>query len=183
MGQPRPLFRLFSIVLNKHHYIFYNKYVWKNVHESIPITTRPGLPPSSKRSYLLQVWTKLCMVFQPVADEPIQTNFVQTDDELKMKKFKMLNCNSHAASCSSSNSNTDSVVNQQHQSSPRVYCVRYCQEIEDLKLESSQNQEILEEILSKSGFRHFLMLQFLLILETSFHPVLYVKADSMYNCM
>ena len=31
MGQPRPLFRLFSIFSNK-HYNFYNKYMWKNVH-------------------------------------------------------------------------------------------------------------------------------------------------------
>ena len=56
MGQPRPLFRLFSVFSNK-HYKFYNKYMWKNVHpcrdsnprpserESLPITTRPGLPP------------------------------------------------------------------------------------------------------------------------------------------
>ena len=31
MGQPRPLFRLFSVFSNK-HYNFYNKYMWKNVH-------------------------------------------------------------------------------------------------------------------------------------------------------
>ena len=32
MGQPRPLFSLFLVFSNKHHYNFYNKYVWKNVH-------------------------------------------------------------------------------------------------------------------------------------------------------
>ena len=31
MGQPRPLFCLFSVFSNK-HYNFYNKYLWKNVH-------------------------------------------------------------------------------------------------------------------------------------------------------
>ena len=59
MGQPRPLFRLFSVFSNKHHYNFYNKYMWKKCPssiwcrdsnprpskcESLPITTRPGLP-------------------------------------------------------------------------------------------------------------------------------------------
>ena len=31
MGQPRPLFHLFTVFSNK-HYNFYNKYMWKNVH-------------------------------------------------------------------------------------------------------------------------------------------------------
>ena len=61
MGQPRPLFRLFSVFSNK-QYNFYNKSMWKMskfpssiwatdsnpqpfVNESSPITTRPGLPP------------------------------------------------------------------------------------------------------------------------------------------
>ena len=62
MGQPRPLFRLFSVFSNKHQYNFYNKSMWKNVnpssirrqdsnprpfeHELSPITARPGLPPN-----------------------------------------------------------------------------------------------------------------------------------------
>ena len=55
MGQPLALFRLFSVFSNN----FYNKFMWKNVHPvygagirthnlrnvSLPITTRPGLPP------------------------------------------------------------------------------------------------------------------------------------------
>ena len=60
MGQTRPLFRLFLVFSNKHHYNFYNKYMWKKCpssiwcrdanpqpleRESLPITTRPGLPP------------------------------------------------------------------------------------------------------------------------------------------
>ena len=61
MGQPRPLFLLFSALSNK-QYIFYNKSKWKNVQcpssiqywdliprpfkqELSPITTRPGLLP------------------------------------------------------------------------------------------------------------------------------------------
>ena len=32
MGQPRPLFHLFSVFSNKHHYNSYNKYMWKKVH-------------------------------------------------------------------------------------------------------------------------------------------------------
>ena len=58
MGQPRPLFRLFSVFSNK-HYNFYNKIYEKCPssiqcrdsnprplkRESLPITTRPGLPP------------------------------------------------------------------------------------------------------------------------------------------
>ena len=32
MDQPRPLFPLFSVSSSKHHYNFYNKYMWKNVH-------------------------------------------------------------------------------------------------------------------------------------------------------
>ena len=65
MGQPRSLFGLFSVFSNK-KYNFYNKSMWKNVqvfiqytvpgfkpykHESSPITTRPGLPPSYGCSY------------------------------------------------------------------------------------------------------------------------------------
>ena len=58
MGQPRPLFCLFSVFSNKHHYNFYNKCVkkcpsniqcrdsnlWPLELESLPITTRPELP-------------------------------------------------------------------------------------------------------------------------------------------
>ena len=29
MGQTRPLFNLFSVFSNKHHYNLYNKYNWK----------------------------------------------------------------------------------------------------------------------------------------------------------
>ena len=73
MGQPRPLFRLFSVFSNK-QYNFYNKYMSKNIHpvygagiqthnlqkrESLPITTRPGLPPN----YAL--FTAPKMAFQP----------------------------------------------------------------------------------------------------------------------
>ena len=63
MGQSRPLFRLFSFFSNNHQNNFYNKSMWKNInpssirrrdsnprpfeHESSPITTRPGLPPST----------------------------------------------------------------------------------------------------------------------------------------
>ena len=65
LGQPRPLFRLFSVFSNK-QYKFYNKSMWKNVMSiqypapgfepttfgtwvsSPPITTRPGLPPSKR---------------------------------------------------------------------------------------------------------------------------------------
>ena len=64
MGQPRPLFRLFLVFSSK-QYNFYKKSMWKtskcpsslqrqdsnpkfNVHESSPITTRQGLPPSLK---------------------------------------------------------------------------------------------------------------------------------------
>ena len=32
MDQPRPLFCLFLVFSNKHHYNCYNKYMWKNVH-------------------------------------------------------------------------------------------------------------------------------------------------------
>ena len=32
MGQPRPLFRLLLVFSNKHHYNFFNKCMWKNVH-------------------------------------------------------------------------------------------------------------------------------------------------------
>ena len=39
--QPRPLFRLFLVFPNKHHYNFYNKYVWKM---SIQYTV-PGFEP------------------------------------------------------------------------------------------------------------------------------------------
>ena len=59
MGQPRPLFRLFSVFPNKHHYIFTTniceKYLfiircWDSKTrplecESPPITTRPGPDP------------------------------------------------------------------------------------------------------------------------------------------
>ena len=53
-------FRLFLVFSNKQHYNFYNKYMWKKCpssircqdsnprpseRESLPITTRPGLPP------------------------------------------------------------------------------------------------------------------------------------------
>ena len=63
MGQPRPLFHLFSVFSNKHHYNFYNRYMWKKCpssircrdsnpwpseRESLPFTTRPGLPPVSE---------------------------------------------------------------------------------------------------------------------------------------
>ena len=66
MGQPRPLFCLFSVFSNKHHYNFYNKYIWKKCPssircrdsnpqpsycESLPITTRPGL-----LTYFLGCW-------------------------------------------------------------------------------------------------------------------------------
>ena len=59
MGQPRPLFRLFSVFSNKHQYNFY-KYMRKYVHpvyiagirthdlqnvSLFPITLRPGLLP------------------------------------------------------------------------------------------------------------------------------------------
>ena len=60
MGNTRALFRFFSVFLNK-RYNFYNKSMWKMsrsssircwdlnpqplIHESSPITTRPGLPP------------------------------------------------------------------------------------------------------------------------------------------
>ena len=62
MGQPRPIFRLFSVFSNKHHYNSYNKYMWKKCPYSIqcrdsnpqpservslPFTTRPGLPSYS----------------------------------------------------------------------------------------------------------------------------------------
>ena len=58
IGQPRPLFRLFSVLSNK-HYNFYNKQVCEKMsiqytvlgfnprpseHKFPPITTRPGLP-------------------------------------------------------------------------------------------------------------------------------------------
>ena len=61
MGQQWPLFHLFLVFSTK-HYNFYNNYMWKNVHpvygavirtherESLPITTRPGLPP---KKYIL----------------------------------------------------------------------------------------------------------------------------------
>ena len=61
MGQPRPLFHLFSVFSNKHYKFLQQIYVKKcpsskwyrdsnpqpSVRESPPITTRPGLPPSS----------------------------------------------------------------------------------------------------------------------------------------
>ena len=31
LGQPRPLFHLFLVFSNKHHYNFYNRSMWKNV--------------------------------------------------------------------------------------------------------------------------------------------------------
>ena len=59
MGQPRPLFRLFSVFSNKHYTFLQQIYVKKIPssiwcrdsnprpleHVSPPITTRPGLPP------------------------------------------------------------------------------------------------------------------------------------------
>ena len=59
MGQPRPLFLLFSVFSNKHHYNFTTNICEKcpssircrdsnprpSERESLPITTRPGLPP------------------------------------------------------------------------------------------------------------------------------------------
>ena len=61
MGQPQPLFRLFSVFSNKHYNFLQQIYVKKcpsslrcrdsnprpSEHESPPITTRPGLPPSA----------------------------------------------------------------------------------------------------------------------------------------
>ena len=61
MGQPRPLFRLFSVFSNKHYKFLQQIYVKKCPssircrdsnprpleRESPPITTRPGLPPQS----------------------------------------------------------------------------------------------------------------------------------------
>ena len=60
MGQPWPLFRLFSVSSNKHYKFLQQKYVKKcpstmwcrdlnprpSELESPPITTRPGLPPN-----------------------------------------------------------------------------------------------------------------------------------------
>ena len=73
MGQPRPLFCLFSVFSNK-QYNFYNKYMWKNVHpvysagiqthkllwhESLPITTRPRLPPKLIQVFVTSLLTLL----------------------------------------------------------------------------------------------------------------------------
>ena len=60
MGQPRPLFCLFSVFSNTHQYNFYHKSIWRmswassirhqdsnsrlSDYESPPLTTRPGLP-------------------------------------------------------------------------------------------------------------------------------------------
>ena len=73
MCQPRPLFHLFLVFSNKHHYNFYNKLMWKNVRpvysagiwthdlqnmsllvnfwnifllRRAVLSTRPGLPPN-----------------------------------------------------------------------------------------------------------------------------------------
>ena len=46
MGQPRPLFRLFSVFSNK-HYNSYNKYMWKM---SIQYTV-PGFEPTTFRPW------------------------------------------------------------------------------------------------------------------------------------
>ena len=68
LGQPGLLFVYFRSF--QKHYNFYNKYMWKNVHpvygagiqthnlrncESLPITTRPGLPP--KEHEMFNHWT------------------------------------------------------------------------------------------------------------------------------
>ena len=55
MGQPRPLFCLFSVFSNKHYNFYVKKcpssiWCWDSnprplESESLPITTRPGLPP------------------------------------------------------------------------------------------------------------------------------------------
>ena len=68
MGQPRPLFHLFSVFSNQHQYRFYNKSKWKYVipssiwrwdlnpwtfeYESSPITTKPGPQSKSYSGYL-----------------------------------------------------------------------------------------------------------------------------------
>ena len=86
----------------------------------------------------------------------MEDNCVQTDDDsADMKRFKKLMCSNYAPS---RNANPIASQPQSHEGPP--HCVRYCQEIEDLKLEFSQNKEILEEIIAKSGNGQFLWLQF-----------------------
>ena len=67
MGQPQPLFRLFLVFSNKHHYNFkINQFEKMSIqftdqdsnpqpleHESSPITTRPGLPPQTFVVFIL----------------------------------------------------------------------------------------------------------------------------------
>ena len=66
-GQPRPLFCLFLVFSTKHHYNFYNKYMWKKCpssircrdlnpqpleRESLPITNRR--PRNKKKCFRMQ---------------------------------------------------------------------------------------------------------------------------------
>ena len=101
MGQPRPLFRSFSVFSNKHHYNFYNKYIWKKCpssircwdsnprpseRESLPFTTRPGLlplayllsqsfrPPATPRRPpppIPRIATPLALISRPQTSPPI----------------------------------------------------------------------------------------------------------------
>ena len=72
MGQHRHIFCLFSVFSNKHHYNFFNKYMWKmsmcwdsnprlSEHESPPITTRPGLPPDCIYSLTIFLSRNACL--------------------------------------------------------------------------------------------------------------------------